>query len=1143
MAKAIRINNKIQNPAMIFTDRDNPRRVFWDAYDSLDKEEFYVINYYGFGGIGKSWLCKYLNGILRSGKHPNKDQDLFSKSIVLNLEDLKHNCDKVSVLEKMANKFENECNFKFPLFKFGLYVYYRTMGKSNNSPEIECIQDNVLIESGLEILQHVPIVGAIGSSLIKCADSLNAARKELVLKNREEIQKLDSLSTEEIANELVDIFTGELCECTEKEAGPTVVFLDTYEQLQNYVYVTGSAKVSEDWLWSGRGLIRQVSNVLWVLAGQRKVTWAEKDAFWNDENTIIYEEIEEIDDRTLLTKMLEDIGIKEEDIRNIIVDKTHGVPLHLSLCKDTYFGLLREEKTPAVSDFDMEYSELAERFIGGLNPELQWIAHTLACLENWNNEDAEKLGLLEGSNEDRYKYVLQLSFISAENGIYYMHNTVQETIYRNCSENIQKRCLVYFEEKIKDMSVTTVARKEYIYKKIKLQLNMIGTALNSEDADAVIGESLKYIREYLYDYNFFVRARKLIIEKTPDICLKDEYKRILNIYSLYHSVIGGEFPTARSYIEDGKTISGHKELDDDAKGFLYVSMAYYENHMKNYSSARNYFLEAYRLREESDDVYAFLDLMYGMGMACYRLKKYLEALEYSDKGIEKVKEMIADGINLDTKGAVSYCALIINKAKVERSCGNINKALEYLEQAEDVLRQFDHIENESIYYKWATIFQEYMYVYRDVDREDLRKEYALKILDVSEKACELTPSFLNKRGLAIAYRDTAKVVPVEERKGWFDKSIEIMEELYKIQPNSATYNEMFMAIGQAVDWLPGDSRIEYIDKARALLENESENKIGWTENYVFQRAVLLHHYKNKEYDIAFEKMQDLDNMVEQRKDRLTEQKYLAYKSWQYQVTGNLYAGLDQTYKAIYYYERENSIEKRLYKDFPDYADGTSYADSCRILALAYAEKNLSGKAVAYAKKQIVIEKAFLDAFQSPKTMQRYIRALGILTDMYEQSHKTDDALAVYDEILKYAKKLYDMEKSANMLLRIFKTLNKIEKYKIARKQYDQIENEYESMLTELADYKEKQDWSEYERFVFEYLKLALGRIWYIQRRQLDKALEYIQSLNSDNMWFDKWFYTGKIESVLFDDPRSRVYLTKEEGLKLLKDDMTNDSEF
>lgn len=1159
-----------ENPEMIFTDRDNPRRVFWDAYDSLDRDEFFVINYYGYGGIGKSWLCKYLNDILRSGKHPDKKQKISSKSIIFNFADLKDNCDKVSVLEKLANKFENECNFKFRLFKYGLYVYYRNIG-ADDSYEIRGIQDNVIAAAALEVLPYVPLVGNIGSSVIKCLDKLSIECREVVLKHTKEIQELDSIHEEEIPDKLVDIFTKELRESTKKEKNPVVVFLDTYEQLQTYIYLTPSAKVSEDWLWSkkrkGLGMIRRVPNVLWVLAGQRQVAWEEPGGFWTDGKNIIYEKIEEISDEKLLTEMLKDIGIEEVDIRNIIVAKTKGVPIHLSLCKDIYFNLKGEGKNPAITDFDMGYEELAKRFIGGQKGKLKTIFQILACLESWSEEDARKMNLLGLEVRHLYEYALQHSFISSDNGIYHMDHAVRDIIYKICSEDIQKDCLAYleekkhhdvhdikyenssegirndclpfFEEKIKDESVTTGERKDYIYKKIKLQLNMVGTVLNSEDTDAIIRESLQYIREYVYDYNFFVRVKGLIEEKIANIYLKEEYKQILNIYSLYHCIIGGEYPEAKQYIEKG-IISGHLKLDNDTRWFLYFSLASYENHVKEYHNARGHFLEAYDLRKESGDIYASLDLMAQLGKVCINLKRYRDVLKYSDEGIEKADEMRAKGINLDTKSVVSYCSLVINKVKTERLCGNVNKSLKYLKQAEEVLHQFDHIENEGISYEWVRIYQEYMYIYRNISREDLSKEYALKSLSAAQKAYELSSSYVNFRTLAVSYLDVAKVVPLAERKEWFDKAIEIMEELYKLQPNSATYNEMFGVIQQAADFLSNNIRNEYLNKCRVLLEKESEYKIGWTENYLFQRAEFIYNYDIERYDVALRKMEFIEKMLEEQKRRLSglsEQDYLVYKSWNYRKMGDIYDSLNDTDNAIEYYEKENSIENKLYKDFPNYVDGTSYADSCRVLALIYAKQKLLIKAVNYAKIQIDIPKRLMDDFQSPETMQRYVEALEILADIYEQSHKIDEALAIYEEILKYAKKINEIEKSVFRLRKVFDNLRKIEKYKFERKEYDQIENEYVSMLAELADYKENRDWSKSEEtiydYMYEHLKFTLGRIWYIQGRKLDKAWEYIQSSNSDDLWFDKWFYTGKIEKVLLDYPESSVYLTKEEGIRLL----------
>ena len=58
-----------------FTDREEPRKVFWDKYNKIANEmnvanPIQVISYYGVGGIGKSSLLHKLNDELEE-KAPN----------------------------------------------------------------------------------------------------------------------------------------------------------------------------------------------------------------------------------------------------------------------------------------------------------------------------------------------------------------------------------------------------------------------------------------------------------------------------------------------------------------------------------------------------------------------------------------------------------------------------------------------------------------------------------------------------------------------------------------------------------------------------------------------------------------------------------------------------------------------------------------------------------------------------------------------------------------------------------------------------------------------------------------------------------------------------------------------------------------
>ena len=114
------------NTQKIFMDRDDARKIFWEVYDALSEgiaegdALSFVINYYGFGGIGKSELCNYLNDILLSNLHPNTQEELNSKSFVFSFEEIKNNCDIVEVLSCLANKFEKEFGFEIIYFKYEL---------------------------------------------------------------------------------------------------------------------------------------------------------------------------------------------------------------------------------------------------------------------------------------------------------------------------------------------------------------------------------------------------------------------------------------------------------------------------------------------------------------------------------------------------------------------------------------------------------------------------------------------------------------------------------------------------------------------------------------------------------------------------------------------------------------------------------------------------------------------------------------------------------------------------------------------------------------------------------------------------------------------------------------------------------------
>jgi tetratricopeptide (TPR) repeat protein len=210
-----------------------------------------------------------------------------------------------------------------------------------------------------------------------------------------------------------------------------------------------------------------------------------------------------------------------------------------------------------------------------------------------------------------------------------------------------------------------------------------------------------------------------------------------------------------------------------------------------------------------------------LGRVYVILKQYAATEYYSNLGIEKIQEL-----KIDIKAAGLYCSFYVNKCKVERHRGNYTAALEDLAEAEKILEPFADSDSDSIFFHYATIFEQYKFIYMTVQRRDLVREYALKLAEYAQKAYELLPSDRNYRGLAFAYSDIAKTsAKYSEKKEYFDKSIQIKKEIYENQPTSNNINEYFSGICLAgVYALVSDAEI-YLKEAYKILESEDGDRI------------------------------------------------------------------------------------------------------------------------------------------------------------------------------------------------------------------------------------------------------------------------------------------------------------------------------
>ncbi|MBQ9143082.1 MAG: hypothetical protein IJX63_15025 [Lachnospiraceae bacterium] len=1130
---------RIVNPEMIFTDRDNPRRVFWNVYDNLSKDEFYVINYHGFGGIGKSRLCAYLNDCIRSGTHPETQKKIYSKSLILNFEDLKNNCDKINVLESLANKLENECGYKFPLFKYALYVYYRTQGYSNDSPEVKKLQDNVIAATAIDIFGLVPVVGGIGSVVLKGIDSFAASMREKVIKNSEIIKQLDHMSSEDISEEIIKFFMKELREQTLKEVAPVVIFLDTYEQLQNYVYQVASAKVSEEWLWSRVGIIRRIPNVIWVLAGQRKVDWGETDSFWRDESNIFYEEIGEIKEADRIKKMLMQIGITEEDIVDTIVEQTGGVPVHLALCKDTYFNLKMAGITPTIDDFNMGYTQLAKRFIGGLSSELKDIVDILACLETWTQDDIAEMNF----SADAYEHVMELSFIKKEADRYHMHKSVQEIVYKTCSPIIRKKCLLYFEKMLEDASVTTAEKKDYILKKLKLQatsLENLQAEEQEEAGKAFAREVLQYIEEYLSDYNFFSNLNNLLRGGVGIQYVDVISSKKLDIYSVYHSTKNGEYAVVRNYIKSGK-IYDNAGLDDKTKGLLFVSLGKHEITNKNNGSARGYLLQAYAMLKDRGDLDIILDILSSLDSVCIKLENNVEADYICDTALKLIAKE-----RMNTQLIHHKCNFLISKARCCRADRRYNDAITWVKQAEEVLKEYEglvDLENDSFVRRYIIIFYEYILYYQSKGNQEQADKYAKLILDYAIKAYELNSSATNYRNLAISYRETAeRTKDIKLQEEYFDKSIAILRELYEECPTQIRLDELFQYNRIALGYFDEEGCKKYISACEDILANEKRFQVLWKERFLYYRSLFSNYRKHEDWDKAEEKLTELDQMLEEQRGRLSEDKYHDYLRWNYKERGFINYFKGKVYETLKIWYKLYRLEKVFYEKTPDIVIKKRFANVCELLAYAYEDCGMLEKDIFYLEKAKALYGEVLEERMNQDTLSTYSKVIRWLNDAYKKIGRHQQALENCNIVLEYHQKLYETSKQEELLCTMADFLMKRGKMMIRLGQAEQVLADYQAFLALVEKKEYLPEGDSISTALLEKVDL-MQCLMACLLMQFDKDLEvaraYLMASKCPSEAFeqrDRAYYLEKVESRIVSGMIERTYLTQEEGRAYLEEE-------
>lgn len=544
-----------------FTDRVEPRNVFWKNYSlienamtSNEKIPIQVVNFYGIGGTGKTRLLEQL-------RYEMGEKARNAKVCYIDFEKLKgFNGEPAAILNAIKMEMKNKHDYEFPLFELAYYEYKVKLGYDISKPELK----NILLKNKelsflASFIEEIPLVGTfakIASMVDEGASLLRNRFNDATLKNR--LKDIDSISAQEQEDLLSYYFALDFQNNLKKEKCPFVFQIDTYERLVNELTEVGNVNRIDDWLKGKDGLIRNVNNVLWVIAGREKLKWELQDENWKGSlDQHLLGDLSQNDSSSFLRTA----GISDEKLIEQLYNLTGGTPIFLDMCVDTYYKLIEKNKPIVIDEFGGDRLKLVERFFTYMNDSERDFVTALAFVENWTDENVENQikPILGNFSFSLYEKIKQFSFVIQEGTNYKIHETIRDVITEEASELIKnkfnKAKKDIKEDKIKQIeqiTVKNIKKEEFISEdneksveeeKQEYVSEIYINSVKREEYRKVIDEMVVEIIDFLYKKPKFTKTNKKLycdmindlLVKIEDFCDKYDarydYKKIESILS------------------------------------------------------------------------------------------------------------------------------------------------------------------------------------------------------------------------------------------------------------------------------------------------------------------------------------------------------------------------------------------------------------------------------------------------------------------------------------------------------------------------------------------------------------------------------------------------------------------------------------
>ena len=366
------VERLIPKATRIFTDRKEAQKSFFEMIEKAKQEgfqDYYVMNYYGSCGIGKTALLAELEKNVRLQ---------YKHAIILHY-DFRGTYldDEKIILDRIAWQLQQAIpRLNFPLYNMACFLLNQSEGQiSNNSINKNTIIDNPILALLADLFAEITGMGYL-SIVREAAVKLSKPVKELFSQNKDYykkcIQQMRNMTSNELKNNLPLYFALDINEC---DHDPIYAFFDTYEA---YTHDT----VKDEWLHGRNGLARNLGDAVFIIAGQNKLKWQEDD-FWEHRlDSHIIQNLSKEDSVDFLTSC----NVMPESLCNEIFQLTNGSPLWLDLCVGQYFNLKNNNQDVNIQSIGSKKTDLVDRHLQYVSKHMRDVYCLVSAMKQWNDE-------------------------------------------------------------------------------------------------------------------------------------------------------------------------------------------------------------------------------------------------------------------------------------------------------------------------------------------------------------------------------------------------------------------------------------------------------------------------------------------------------------------------------------------------------------------------------------------------------------------------------------------------------------------------------------------------------------------------------------------------------------------------------------